>query len=235
MTMRTIVAGLAAGVLAAAAAPPLAAQSFYTRAKRAATNAAAATNAHEQAMQQVSPDPQPAVHARRVADVAVPVAPAERAAKPPARAAASARPGAAHAPAAHPGGNAPAMTVTTDSARTVSEHAGRNEIALVRESFEYHADGRRDPFLSLLKTGELRPMLSDLRLVTVIYDPAGGSVAILRDVSTKEQYRVKVGQTLGRMRVAQIGTKAVTFTLEELGFSRQEVLALNDTTRARSQ
>ncbi len=78
-------------------------------------------------------------------------------------------------------------------------------------------------------------MISDLRLVVVIYDPAGRSVAILRDVSTKEQYRVKTGQTLGRMRVSRIDLKSVTFTLEEFGYSRQETLALNDSTIARSQ
>lgn len=105
----------------------------------------------------------------------------------------------------------------------------------MRESFTYSPDGRRDPFVSLLANGDLRPMLSDLRLVTIVYDPHGRSVAILRDLSTKEQYRVKAGQTLGRMRIAQIQPKSVTFTLEEYGFSRQEVLALNDTTRARSQ
>ena len=117
----------------------------------------------------------------------------------------------------------------------VSERGGKAEIALMRESFTYSADGRRDPFVSLLTSGELRPMLSDLKLVTVIYDPTGRSVAVMRDLTTKEQYRVKVGQPLGRMRVAQIKPRSVTFTLEELGFSRQEVLALNDTTQARSQ
>ena len=124
---------------------------------------------------------------------------------------------------------------TAPAPSPVSERGGKAEIALMRESFTYSADGRRDPFVSLLTSGELRPMLSDLKLVTVIYDPTGRSVAVLRDLTTKEQYRVKVGQTLGRMRVAQIQPRSVTFTLEELGFSRQEVLALNDTTQARSQ
>ena len=117
----------------------------------------------------------------------------------------------------------------------VSDRGGKSEIALLRESFAYSAAGRRDPFVSLLTSGELRPMLSDLKLVTVVYDPTGRSVAVLRDISTKEQYRVKSGQTLGRMRVAQIQPRSVTFTLEEFGFSRQQVLALNDTTKARSQ
>ena len=78
-------------------------------------------------------------------------------------------------------------------------------------------------------------MLSDLRLVPVVYAPGGRSAAMLRDLSTKEQYRARVGQTLGRMRVSQIHPKSITFTLEELGFSRQEVLALNDSTKARKQ
>jgi hypothetical protein len=105
----------------------------------------------------------------------------------------------------------------------------------MRESYTYTVDGRRDPFVSLMRSGDLRPAVEDLKLVAVVYDPAGRSVAILRDLTTKEQYRVKVGQTLGRMRVAQIQPKAVTFTVEAINTTFQEVLALNDTTRARSQ
>ena len=40
--------------------------------------------------------------------------------------------------------------------------------------------------------------------------------------------------TLGRMRVTQIQPKQVVFTIEEVGFSRQEALALGDTTKART-
>ena len=118
---------------------------------------------------------------------------------------------------------------------TAAPTASKSDISLVRETFNYTADGRRDPFMSLMKTGELRPAVSDLKLVTVIYDPAGRSVAILRDLTTKEQYRIKVGQTLGRMRVASIQPKSVTFTVIAIGTTFQEVLALNDTTRARTQ
>jgi hypothetical protein len=104
-----------------------------------------------------------------------------------------------------------------------------------RESYAYARDGRRDPFSSLLDNGELRPLLSDLSLAVVAYDPSGGSVAVLRDLNTKEQYRVRVGQQLGRMRVAGIEAKRITFTIEEFGFSRQETLALSDTTTSRTQ
>lgn len=123
-------------------------------------------------------------------------------------------------------------TTASDTARANAEGMPLFE----REVFTYVAEGRRDPFLSLIKSSDLRPLLSDLRLVAVAFDPTGrNSVAIMRDVGTKDQYRVKVGQTLGRMTVAQITPRAVTFTLDEFGFRRQETLALgSDSTQART-
>ena len=104
-----------------------------------------------------------------------------------------------------------------------------------REVFQYVQANRRDPFVSMITSSDLRPQIADLRLVTVITTPGGGgSVAIMRDLVTKEQYRVRVGQTLGRMRVAQIQPRAVVFSIEEFGYNRQEVLAMNDSTRART-
>src|SRR5262245_57498441 len=85
------------------------------------------------------------------------------------------------------------------------------KVVLHREVFAYEQSGRRDPFVSLMTVGELRPMISDLVVSGILIDPNGrGSVAVLRDVNTKEQYRVRVGQQLGRMRVARIAQKAVT-------------------------
>lgn len=108
-------------------------------------------------------------------------------------------------------------------------------VLINREMFQYDADGRRDPFVSLLTTSDLRPLLNDLKLVAVAFDPNGRtSVAVMRDITSKEQYRVRVGQTLGRMRVAAIQEKAVIFTIEEFGFSRQEMLAMTaDSTKTR--
>lgn len=124
---------------------------------------------------------------------------------------------------------ADAMTVSDTQQDTAST------VKFNREVFRYDADGRRDPFVSLVKSSEIRPTLSDLRLTTIAFDPLGhNSVAILRDVGTKEQYRVKVGATLGRMRVVRIDQKVVTFALEEFGFSRQETLAIGDTTIKRT-
>jgi hypothetical protein len=130
------------------------------------------------------------------------------------------------------------VAVSDTAARSISvtQRGIKGEVSLNREVFNYDAGGRRDPFVSLLRNGDLRPMLNDLRLMVVLYDPTGrNSVAIMRDVSTKDQYRVRVGVTLGRMRVAQIEPHQVIFTIEEIGFSRQEALALGDSSRVRTQ
>jgi hypothetical protein len=110
-----------------------------------------------------------------------------------------------------------------------------SESAFTREAFRYERSGRRDPFVSLMANGELRPLISDLRLTSIAYDPQGTSVAVLRDLGTKEQYRVRVGESLGRMRIAKISAKAITFTIEEFGFSRQETLSLADSKKESSQ
>jgi hypothetical protein len=109
-------------------------------------------------------------------------------------------------------------------------------VLVSRETFAYTGAGRRDPFGSLMNTEELRPLLSDLRLVAIAFDPSGrNSVAVLRDQSDKQQYRVKVGQEIGRMRVASIREKNVVFGIEEFGYSRQETLGMSDSTKVRTQ
>jgi hypothetical protein len=101
------------------------------------------------------------------------------------------------------------------------------KVLINREVFSYEGNGRRDPFVSLMNTSDLKPLLADLKLVGVAYDPRGqNSVAVLRDVTSRDQYKVRVGQTIGRMRVAAIQPKAVIFTIEEFGYSRQELLPI---------
>jgi type II secretory pathway pseudopilin PulG len=105
---------------------------------------------------------------------------------------------------------------------------------VTREIFAYADGGRRDPFFSLILTEDLRPLLSDIKLVGVLYEPSGRrSVAIFRDVVTNAQYRVQTGMPLGRMRVAQIKPKGVIFTIDEFGLSRQDSLMLADSLKAR--
>jgi hypothetical protein len=126
----------------------------------------------------------------------------------------------------------PAVTTTTPLPADTG-----SKVLINREVFQYEGDGRRDPFVSLFASGDLRPLLTDLKLVAVAYDPRGqNSVAVLRDITSKDQYRVRAGQTIGRMRVAAIQEKAVIFTIEEFGYSRQEILPfVVDSTKMRSR
>ncbi len=137
----------------------------------------------------------------------------------------------------------PTRAITTVSAGTVAPtptvKKGNGipaQITLQREVFDYSGAGRRDPYKSLMNTSDVRPLISDLRLTAVALDPEGdGSVAILRDSFSKAQYRVRVGQQLGRLRVSGIKQKSVQFTLDEFGFNRQETLQLSsDTTKLRN-
>ena len=107
--------------------------------------------------------------------------------------------------------------------------------AVTREVYSYGGVGRRDPFYSLILTDDLRPLIADLRLVGILYAPAGGrTVAVMRDLQTNAQYRVQNGQSLGRMRVTQIRPRAVLFTIEEFGLSRQDSLVWTDTLKVRN-
>jgi hypothetical protein len=98
---------------------------------------------------------------------------------------------------------------------------------LVREVFSYEGGGR-DPFMSLLRSGDIRPLLSDLKLVGIYYDgryPAR-SVAVLRDVTNLKVYRVKAGDIIGRLKTTTIRPREIVFTVQEFGFERQESLQL---------
>ena len=137
----------------------------------------------------------------------------------------------------------PTSTVTKESAGTVSatkavpgKSTMPTEITLEREVFAYSGGGRRDPYKSLMNSSDVRPLLSDLRLAGVALDPDGhNSVAILRDSYSNHQYRARIGQQLGRLRVTAIRQRSVTFTIEEFGFNRQETLTLrSDTTKVRN-
>jgi len=135
--------------------------------------------------------------------------------------------------AAAPLVKAPASKAVTVAAAAPAEAQGQ---AISRETYTYQGSGRRDPFVSLMNSDELRPLFQDLKLVAVAFDATGrNSVAVLRDVTSKEQYRVKVGQEIGRMRVASISEKSVVFGIEEFGYSSQETLAMNDSTKVRTQ
>ena len=76
----------------------------------------------------------------------------------------------------------------------------------------YEANGRRDPFVPLVRDGRLvspagtptsvaRP--SDLSLAGILWDPAGHSLALMNDTE------VKVGEMIGGYEVMEIRRNAV--------------------------
>ena len=134
------------------------------------------------------------------------------------------------APAAHPVSGPARRPVAGVPALSVAKILPQ----VTREVFLYDGEARRDPFFSLILTEDLRPLLSDLKLVGILYDATQRrSVAIFRDVLTNAQYRVGSGMALGRMRVAQIKPRGVIFTIDEFGLSRQDSLMLIETDKTR--
>jgi hypothetical protein len=113
-----------------------------------------------------------------------------------------------------------------DSVRSESLRVAR-ETEVVRETFTY-GGGSRDPFASLITEDRVGPEFNDLLLVGVYLDlrRANNSVAVLRDKTNQKRYKLRVGDRLGRLKVAQIRQTDVVFTVEDIGFERQETLSL---------
>lgn len=144
--------------------------------------------------------------------------------------------GAGAPPAAAPGGVAAADT--SSAAPAARPQAAKPRIARSalpdsasppvyrREIFRF-GGGPRDPFTSLIASADVGPMISDLRLVSITYDPRyGNSIAVVRAARNPRPIRLHRGDTVGRMRVIQIRQYEVVFQIEEFGFERQEVLTL---------
>jgi hypothetical protein len=146
---------------------------------------------------------------------------------------ATAQPAPISGPGSTPSGALPAPAGALPVARSLDGNQSGN--AVTREVYSYAGIGRRDPFYSLILTDDLRPLLSDLRLVGILFESSGRrTVAVMRDLQTNAQYRVTNGQSLGRMRVSQIRQRAVLFTIEEFGLSRQDSLVWTDTLKVRN-
>lgn len=113
-----------------------------------------------------------------------------------------------------------------DSIRNDSLRQAR-ETEVLRETFSY-GGGNRDPFASLIDLPSQGPEFIDLQLVAVYQDLryGGNSIAVVRDTKANKRYSVRVGDRIGRMKVAQIRQRDVVFTIEDLGFERQETLSL---------
>lgn len=117
------------------------------------------------------------------------------------------------------------VAAASDSSAVAADTASAPE--LMREVFAYSGGGR-DPFVSLLENASTGPEVPDLTLVAIYLDHSDprNSVAVLRERVTGRRYSVKPGDRLGRLRVASIDLKDVTFTIDDFGIERQETLSI---------
>ena len=118
---------------------------------------------------------------------------------------------------------ATAPVSATDSGATSEP----SEATVMRETFTY-GGASRDPFASLIKTAHAGPELADLQLVGIYEDLrySGNSIAVLREKSTGKRYKLRAGEQVGRLRVTQVRSKDVVFTIQDFGYERQETLSL---------
>jgi hypothetical protein len=130
--------------------------------------------------------------------------------------------------AAPPQPQAATLAATGPAAKDPAQaEEARPESDVLREAYSY-GGGARDPFLSLVNQKDSGPELTDLQLVGVYQDvrSAANSVAIVRNKKDGKRFKLRTGDQVGRLRVAQIRTKDVVFTIEDFGFERQETLSL---------
>jgi hypothetical protein len=126
-------------------------------------------------------------------------------------------------------GMAPAATHVASTPRDsgAAPQGEMTEAEVLRETFAY-GGGARDPFGSLINTKSAGPELIDLQLVGIYQDmrSSANSVAVLREKQSGKRHKLRTGDQIGRLRVAQIRNKDVVFTVEDFGFERQETLSL---------
>ncbi|HET7275744.1 MAG TPA: hypothetical protein VFI91_11320 [Longimicrobiaceae bacterium] len=105
---------------------------------------------------------------------------------------------------------------------------GETTVVYHREVFDYGAEGRPDPFRSLLETANLGYRFEDLSLQGVVYNPDPRlSVAVLTQTGSERQVQAHVGERLGSIRVLAIHPRRIEVAIEEFGVTRRESLELN--------
>jgi hypothetical protein len=148
----------------------------------------------------------------------------------------AAAPLAAQDPASRaPAANRTAAARATGPGSSVSERGARGEMSIDREVFAYESGGaatRSARSWRAATSSRCSPTCGSWPWRTTRRRRLGGDPARPRHEGAVPR---AAGTLLGRMRVAQIRAKSVVFTIEELGYSRQETLGLSDHTAARSK
>ncbi|NJD19984.1 MAG: hypothetical protein FIA95_11980 [Gemmatimonadetes bacterium] len=114
------------------------------------------------------------------------------------------------------------------------------ELVFEREVFTYPRLQRRNPFRALSGVSQGAPRFEELRVVGIIYsDRPSESVAVLgtstveysEDASTATvqpgvSWYLKVGQSVGNIRVVAIRREQVVVDVEEFGITEQKIMQL---------
>ena len=157
-----------------------------------------------------------------------------RNARSPAAPVTTAAAAAADSTLAMPADTVPAATTKVGATTTLAmadslavDSAEQGETDVQRETFAY-AGGARDPFSSLVNVKNAGPELVDIQLVGIYQDlrTSGNSVAVVREKDSGKRHKLRTGDRIGRLRVAQIRSKDLVFQIEDFGFERQETLSL---------
>jgi hypothetical protein len=130
-------------------------------------------------------------------------------------------------PPGQPAVEPPPPTSTPAPADTGGQAAAASALEISREVFAYRGSGR-DPFVSLLRSGNVRPLPQDLRVVGITFDPRypQRSVAVLHDISDMRRFTVRPGDVVGRVRIVEVRATEVIAVVQEFGVDRQVVLPL---------
>jgi len=124
------------------------------------------------------------------------------------------------------GDSAAAGAAAADS--TADSAAGRpREAEIQRETFVY-AGGTRDPFASLVNQKSSGPEIVDLQVVGIYQnlEAPAQSIAVVREKGSSKRHKLRVGDQIGRLRVARVGARDVVFSVLDFGYERQETLSL---------
>ncbi len=130
---------------------------------------------------------------------------------------------------------APAMAAAQDTTQAAPpQSADTTQLVFEREVFVYPVYERRDPFKALLDEDESGPRFEEIRLVGIVFSPdPDRSVATLGPKAatggsgpTGRFYRVRRGDTLGRMRILEIQQTRVVLQVEQFGVAEQHILEM---------
>lgn len=114
------------------------------------------------------------------------------------------------------------------------------ELVFEREIFTYPAFARRNPFMPLTGSNQGGPRFESLRVLGIIHsgDPTASTamlgtstVAISEDGSTLtvakgQSWYLKVGQSIGNIRVVEIRRDQVVVEVEEFGLTERKTMQL---------